>query len=190
MSAKGVKNFIAAVDLEYPAPQFGGDKNRQAGWFALATSELSGYPDDVLATVGKKIIREWTGQFFPKISKVREFCEEIMESKRALETPLLAAPKELHPFAAERFDLARDLAKSPIGQQANREGWAVEFFQFCVENMKAPKGEEIAKCKEKARKFQAEYERCLKQPGDVTQAFARYAQRMVDKAREFMDGAQ
>ena len=189
MSANGVKNFIAAVDLMFPAPQFGGDKARQSGWFALMSSELSGYPDDVLSEVGKKIIREETGQFFPKVAKIREHCDAIMESKRALERPLLPAPKELHPFAVERFDLARDLAKSPIGKQANRDGWGTEFFQFCVEHMKAPKGNEIDACKVKARKLKAEMERCQKEPG-VTQAWARYAQRMVDKDKEFMDGAQ
>lgn len=192
MSANGVKNLIAAVDLVFPAPQYGGDKKRQAGWIALYTSELAHYDDDVLAQVGKEIIRETKpedgdGRFFPSIGKIRERCERLKAQKEVQKTPLLAGPK-LDAFAPERFNLARDLMQSATGKQAQREGWGHEFYQFCVENMRAPSGNEIAACKEAAKKFQAEWDRCMKTPG-ITQAWAGYAQRMVGRVRELMEGS-
>lgn len=192
MSANGVKNFIAAVDLVFPLPQYGGDKSRQAGLIALYTSELSGYPDDVLAQVGKEIIRETKpedgdSRFFPSVGKIRERCDRVMESKRALETPLLASAKEPPEYAPERFALARDLMKTPLGKQAQREGWGPAMFQFCVKNRKAPSGKEIDACKATDKQFRDEYERCLKDKAPHMQAWARVAENIVNKAKELME---
>lgn len=194
MSANGVKNFIAAVDLVFPAPQYGGDKNRQAGWYALHTSELGHYPDDVLAAVGKRIVRETMpedghSRFFPSIARIRELCEQTMESKRALEMPLLAGAKGPPEYGPERVALARDLMKTPLGKQAAKDGWAPAMLDFCMKNMKAPSGAEIEACKAKDREFRNEHERCLKGEREFGGAWAKYAESMVRKAKELMGDA-
>jgi len=186
MSANGVKNFIAAVDLLFPAPQYGGDKARQAGWVALYTSELGGYPDDVLASVGKKIIRERKredGAFFPEVSVIREMCEEKMESLRAL--PLLPSPDKVSYTA--RANLAADLMKSPLGKQATKDGWELSMFHFCVDHMRAPSGKEIEDCKRKSDEFKAEYEKCLNGERGNGRLWANIAEGIVRKAREAME---
>jgi hypothetical protein len=192
MSANGVKNLIAAVDLLFPAPQYGGDKKRQAGWIAIYTDELKGFPDDVLAQVGKEIVRETKpedgdGRFFPSVAKIRERCEAKMESLNAL--PLLPKPEAPHAFAPERIKLARDIMRSPLGKQARAEGWETSMFQFCMEHMKAPSGAEIEGCKRASKDFASEYEKCLKGEREFGGPLAKLAENIARKARELMDGA-
>lgn len=184
MSASGVKNFIAAVDLVFPAPQYGGDKARQSGWLALMTNELGGYPDDVLAAVGKRIVTERKpddGRFFPLPSEIIPLCDEIMQQRKGREMFQIGHDK------AEHYDLARDLMKCPLGQQARKEGWDASMFYFCVKHGKAPSGKEIDECKANSKEFTATYEELLRGGHPLARPLAGLAEAIVTSARRDMD---
>jgi hypothetical protein len=189
MSAEGVKKFIAAVDLIYPAPQYDGDKMRQGAWLSLMVQTLGGCSDEVLAASSAHILRKRDpkkdGRFFPTVQEcikiTHEVAEEVQRSKVALlehKTPEVSYER--------RIALARDLMQSPMGQKANKDGWGTVMFNFCVEQMRAPQGQEIEDCKRSAREFEAERERCAKGEGKMSKAWADYAEKMVAKVRERM----
>jgi len=187
MTERAVHQFIATVSLHFPRPKFNGDEVMEGGWMASMNRILGKYPDDVLASAADRIVFDRStkdGRFFPLPSEITAICNEIMESKRALETPLLKAPENV-PYTA-RASLAADLMKSPMGKLATKEGWDLSMFHFCVDNMRAPNGEEIEECKRKAAEFKAEYERCLKGERGNGRLWANIAEGMVRKAREAM----
>jgi hypothetical protein len=189
MSADGVKKFIAAVDLIYPAPQYDGDKMRQGAWLSLMVQTLGGCSDEVLAAASAHILRKRDpkkdGRFFPTLNEcikiTHEVAEEVERAKVALiehKTPEVSYER--------RIALARDLMQSPMGQKANKEGWGTVMFNFCVEHMKAPQGQEIEDCKRSAREFEATRERCAKGDHPLAKTWTKYAEDMVAKLRERM----
>jgi hypothetical protein len=188
MSADGVKKFIAAVDLIYPAPQYDGDKMRQGAWLSLMVQTLGGCSDEVLAASSAHILRKRDpkkdGRFFPTLNECIKITHEVAEDLQREKAPLLIGKQEV-PYE-RRVALARDLMQSPMGQKANKEGWGTVMFNFCVENMRAPQGQEIEDCKTSAREFEATRERCLKGKGEMSKAWADYAEKMVAKIRERM----
>lgn len=188
MSERAVHQFIAAVSLHFPRPKFDGDEMMQRGWMKSMDNLLGQYADDVLASAANRIICDRTakdGRFFPIPSEIREICNDIVQQKRAYETPLLTSAKQEMPYHA-RVNLARDLMKCPLGQQAKREGWDTTMYHFCVENMRAPNGQEVNECKRKAKQFAADYQRLLKEEHPFGGPLARLADSMVRKARELM----
>ncbi len=188
MSADGVKKFIAAVDLVFPAPQFDGDKTRQTAWVAVLSSTIGGCSDDLLGEAAGIILRERDpkkdGRFFPTPHECTKACNAAAAAIERKRTPLLTAPPEV-PYDA-RVRLARDLMQSPMGKQAKREGWDTTMYHFCVDNMRVPGGKEVDECKRDARKFVAIYEECLKGDHPFGGPLARLAEGMVRKARELM----
>lgn len=165
MSADGVKKFIAAVDLIYPAPQYDGDKVRQGAWLSLMVQTLGGCSDEVLAASSAHILRKRDakkdGRFFPTLNECIKITQEVAEDIERLKVALLEHKKPDVPYD-RRCVLARDIMQSPLGQQAKRECWDTTMFQFCVEHMRAPQGREIDTLKRTANAFKAEYERLLK----------------------------
>jgi hypothetical protein len=188
MSAEGVKKFIAAVDLIYPAPQYDGDKMRQGAWLSLMVQTLGGCSDEVLAASSAHILRKRDpkkdGRFFPTLNECIKITHEVAEELQREKAPLLIGKQEV-PYE-RRVALARDLMQSPMGQKANKEGWGTVMFSFCVEHMRVPQGQEIDACKQSAREFIAEVERCQKGAGELNNAWAGYAAKMVAKVRERM----
>jgi hypothetical protein len=190
MSADGVKKFIAAVDLIYPAPQYDGDKMRQGAWLSLMVQTLGGCSDEVLAAASAYILRKRDpkkdGRFFPTLNECIKITHEVAEELQREKAPLLIGKQEV-PYE-RRVALARDLMQSPIGQKANKEGWGTVMFNFCVEHMRAPQGQEIDACKQSAREFEATRELCAKGADKISKSWADYADKMVAKARERMGG--
>lgn len=188
MSAEGVKKFIAAVDLIYPAPQYDGDKMRQGAWLSLMVQTLGGCSDEVLAAASAHILRKRDpkkdGRFFPTLNECIKITHEVAEELQREKAPLLIGKQEV-PYE-RRVALARDLMQSPLGQKANKEGWGTVMFNYCVENMRAPEGSAIDDCKRSAREFDAVRERCAKGEGRMSKAWADYAEGMVRKIRERM----
>jgi hypothetical protein len=190
MSADGVKKFIAAVDLIYPAPQYGGDRARQGAWAMLYVQALADASDEVLAAAAQEILHrrdeKKNGKFFPSIKECLAATHEVAERLERARTPLLEAPKEI-PYEA-RCNLARDLMQSPLGKLANKEGWGTRMYHFCVEHQRVPGGKEVDQCREEQRHFDAAYKECLK--GDHPQGgpLAKLAEGMIRKARDVMGG--
>jgi hypothetical protein len=168
MSADGVKKFIAAVDLIYPAPQYDG---------VLAASS---------AYILRKRDPKKDGRFFPTLNECIKITHEVAEEIQREKAPLLIGKQEV-PYE-RRVALARDLMQSPMGQKANKEGWGTVMFNFCVEHMRAPQGQEIEDCKRSAREFEATRERCANGADKISKSWADYADKMVAKARERMGG--
>jgi hypothetical protein len=188
MSANGVKKFIAAIDLVYPAPQYDGDKTRQAAWVALYVNTLGKTDDDVLTETAATILRtrnpKKDGRFFPTPQECLEACQEVAEEMARRRTPLLEKPKEL----SYKTNMARMLIQAPLGQQAKREGWDTTLFHFVVDNQRLPQGGEIEACKAKSRAFKATYEELVGKPDSHPNAgpLARWAENMMRKVRERM----
>lgn len=190
MSAEGVKKFIAAIDLEYPAPQYGGDKTRQKAWLALMTRTLGGWDDEVLCEAAALILRtrnpKKDGQFFPKTSECEEACHEAAEIVERRRTPLLEQKTPERSYG-EKIELARQLMQTSLGQEAIHAGWGQSMFQFCVEHGRAPSAEERHCCRRSAKEFQAAYEHCLRGQHPLGKPLARLAESMTRKARELME---
>jgi len=189
MSADGVKKFIAAIDLVFPAPQFDGDKMRQAAWVQLMTSELGAAEDEVLIEAAKLIRRtrnpKKDGRFFPTPQECLEACREVAETMERSRTPLLEHKSKEVPYHA-RITLARDLMKSPMGKSAVREGWGPAMFHFCVNNMRVPAGREVEDCKRSTKEFERAYAECLNGDHPFGGPLGRLAENMLRKARELM----
>jgi hypothetical protein len=189
MSADGVKKFLAAIDLVFPAPQFDGDKMRQAAWQQLMATTLGGTDDHVLAETAATILRtrnpKKDGRFFPTPQECLEAVQEVAAKMERQRTPLLEHKAQDVPYDA-RTALARDLMQAPLGRQAHREGWDTTMFHFCVEQMRAPQGKEIDACKAEARAFAAARDKLAKGDHPLAGPWADYAAKMVAKARELM----
>lgn len=189
MSANGVTQFIAALDLLFPAPQFGGDRARQMAWAKTYSVALCNTDDELLAAARDRFIRtrdprEPKQAFFPSIAECLEVIREVGEERERRATPLLEKPAEM-PYDA-RIALARDLMQSPGGRQAVRDGWGEAMFHFAVEHQRVPAGREVDECKASARQFKAACDQLLKGDHPLAGPWAKYAQGMVRKARERM----
>jgi hypothetical protein len=191
MSADGVKKFLAAIDLVFPAPQFDGDKMRQAAWQQLMATTLGGTDDHVLAETAATILRtrnpKKDGRFFPTPQECLEAVQEVAGRLERAKTPLLAAPTEM-PYEA-RCNLARDLMQSPLGKMANKEGWGTRMYHFCVEHQRVPGGKEVDQCKQEQRHFDAAYKECLQGDHPHGGPLAKLAEGMLKKARDMMGKA-
>jgi hypothetical protein len=190
MSAEGVKKFIAAIDLVFPAPQFDGDKTRQAAWVALMTRTLGGSDDGVLSEAASMILRtrnpKKDGRFFPTPQECITACHEVAEEMERRRAPLLLENKTAAlPYHA-RVRLARDMMQSPMGRAAVKAGWGSAMFHFCVENQRMPTGREAEECQREAREFDRVYAQCLTGDHPLGGPLARLAENMVRKARELM----
>lgn len=187
MSANGVKKFVAAIDLVYPAPQYDGDKTRQAAWLGLLTQTIGLKSDEVLAEAAAIIMRTYDGRFFPTPKHCLAACEEAAAAIERRRTPLLEHKAPEMRYEA-KVALARDLMQHPIGKQAIKDGWGQVMFNFCMKNQRAPSGSEIDACKREAREFNSVYEGLLREQGTLASSLARYAESIVQKARDHMQG--
>lgn len=155
MSAEGVKKFIAAVDLIFPAPQFDGDRVRQTAWVAVLSSTIGGCADEVLTEAASIILRERNpkkdGRFFPTPQECTDACAMAAKRLEQARTPLLSTDnKDPSPFAGWRRDLADDLMKTSMGAQAIHEGWNLSLYEFARNHGRLPVGPEIGRCREDA----------------------------------------
>jgi hypothetical protein len=188
MSADAVKKFLVAIDLVFPAPQFDGDKTRQAAWQQLMATTLGGTDDHVLSETAATILRtrnpKKDGRFFPTPQECLEAVQEVAARLERERTPLLAAPKELS--YETRNSIARTLMQAPMGRQAVKEGWGEAMFHFIVEHQRMPDASEAFECKRASREFKAEYEQLLKGDHPQSGPLARLAEGIIRKARERM----
>lgn len=187
-SDAAVKKFIAVVELHFPRPKFDGDEQMEAGWVQTIKLAAKDYSDEVVAAAGERILMtrnpKRDGRFFPSPQECIEAFDKAAAYRKQAETPLLAKPPEL--TYEEKTNLARDLMRAPLGLKAKKEGWDVAMFQFCVDNMRAPQGQEIDACKASAREFAAAKDRLSKGDHPLSGPWARYAENMVRKAKELM----
>lgn len=188
MSAEGVMKFIAAVELHYPRPKFSGDESMEGAWVASMVRTLGGYPDKILSAAAERILTERDpkkdGRFFPVPKECTDVCEEAARRLALTETPLLTAPEMSY---EAKVRLARDLMQAPMSQTAVREGWGPTLFHFIVRNGRVPGGREVDECRQEAKQFAAEYQRCLKGNHPFGRPLARLAESMTKKARELME---
>lgn len=188
MSADGVKKFIAAVDLIYPAPQYDGDKVRQGAWLSLMVQTLGGCSDEVLAATSAYFLRhrdpKKDGRFFPTLKECVDATHEVAERINREKAPLLIGKAQVS--YETRTKIARDLMQAPLGQKAKKEGWDATLFHFVVDNQRMPQGQELEDCKRRDREFKAKHAECLRGTGKISKAWADYAEGMVRKARELM----
>jgi hypothetical protein len=187
-SNAAVLKFIAVVELHFPRPKFNGDEQMESAWLKSMNMVLGGYSDEVIASAAERILMtrnpKRDGRFFPSPQECTEACDKAAAYRQKAETPLLTKPPEL--TYEERTALARDLMKAPIGRQAVRDGWGEAMFHFIVEHRRAPAGQEVDECRRSARQFKADYERLLRGDHPFANTWAKYAEGMVQKARELM----
>jgi hypothetical protein len=193
MSAEGVKQFIKALDLLFPMPQFGGDKTRQAALQQTYAVALHLTDDDLLAAARDHFIRtrnpeeDPSKRFFPPVAECLKVIRDLAEERDRRQVPLLPKPSAM--THEQRVIIAREIMRlNPLGQQAKREGWAPSMFEYVIEYGKAPEGDAIASCKASAKAFRTTHERLLKGEDEhpFRKAWLGFVDGMIRKTRERM----
>lgn len=209
MSSKiinSVPEFVDTVLQLYP-PFREWDKDQERTWSDIMTRELDGFSPAALDRAFTELVRSRKGKSSqdrstPSPGECAAFCQEakrwieLEENKGKL--PISSDPKD--EFSTERWRLAHQLKRTPLGQQAAREGWIVAFVFFVLRNQRVPAGREIDQCRRDSEGIEEVYGRAMR--GEIgppnapklarvafSEAIAKLAGSMLEKRRKWAEEA-
>lgn len=159
-----VGKLISVVGLHFPRPRFR-DEIEEAAWTASVVRCLSPFAPEVLAKATEMIVRDRDpkrdGKYFPVPAELIRACKEAQCLLSAASAPLLSHDKrDQSPWAGWRSDLANELVRTPMGQEAAKRGWIGALWDFCRRTARLPQRHEIPDVAQDANAFDEALDVC------------------------------
>lgn len=156
--------FIANVAVHFPMPRFA-DELHEEVWIRSIEDTLRPYDATVLAKAADRIRRtrdpKKDGRGFPVPSEIIAVCDTIQREQHAEAAPLLSHDKrDQSPWAGWRSDLANELVRTPMGQEAAKRGWIGALWDFCRRTARLPQRHEIPDVAQDANAFDEALDVC------------------------------
>lgn len=190
MRIKSAADFVEAVIQIWPP--FRWDEVQEQAWTELMVRELSGFKPEVLERGFQELVRKRKESKIPTPAECIAACSE---AKRwvDLEEDSHKLPEFRIPqgeFSTERWRLAHEMKRTPLGRQAAQEGWIVAFVHFCRRNQRLPSGPEIDQCKRDSAGIEEIYGRAMRNEcGQFSDQVAKFASDMLEKRRQWAEEA-
>ena len=185
-----VAQFVGAVSIHFPSSTRGEDAEM---WLASMDRVLRNIDADVLAVAAEIIIEtrdpvanKGANRWFPAPRECLVACDKARERIRLQSAPpmLSHGQSDGSKFAAWRMDLANDLIRGSLGQQAAREGWALALRDWCRDNGRLPDEREARACRATALGFDEALAMCRAGDGGLlTVPLTRLGESMLEERR-------
>lgn len=188
MSQNAVSKFIDAMLLHYPP--FRWDEEQEKSWSKTMVVELRGFGAAVLEKAATTMIRTRKDRRTPLVAECVQACVEARRwldiEKGASELPI-DEKQTTGEWTADRFKLANDLIRTPLGREAAKGGWIGALHGFARRNARAPVGPEIQACKQSAKEFDAAYKLCVQGGWPYAHMLERLGAAMLKRREKLSD---
>lgn len=190
MNIKSATDFVERVLQLWPP--FRWDEVQEQAWADLMVRELSGFKPAVLERGFQEMVRKRKESRIPTPAECIAACAEakrwVDAEQDSAKLPEFRTPQG--EYSTERWRLAHELKRSPLGKQAAREGWIVAFVHFCRRNQRLPGGAEIDQCKRDSDGIEEIYKLATRGDcGPFSKQIADFAISILDDRRQWSEEA-
>lgn len=190
MKITSAADFVEAVIQIWPPYRW--DEVQEQAWTELMVRELSGFKPIVLERGFQEMVRRRKESKIPTPAECIAACTEAKRwvdmEQESNKLPEFRTPQG--EFSTERWRLAHELKRTPLGRQAAQDGWIVSFVHFCRRNQRLPAGAEIDQCKRDSEGIEEICARAMRgDAGSLSAAIAKWGAGVLEKRRRWADEA-